>query len=257
MAFSVTHVPQACAGRPRPSGDKLPISRQNALIRPWETWDAPQMLMCDHNTNFGNSAARLFQGSAAHRLSCYLIAVLSVAVAMLAAELATRLLHAEAIASLMLCAVISTAWFGGFGAALLAIGLALVSFHYYLAPPTGSFLWKQDLLAVGVGELPRLFCFPLYPFSLHLNFGAGRQQKRSTFGRAASSHRGQKRIEQKLRLRPIWRSSAFSPPSSWAWDVRLQEIFIDRPRCTSVWVRYKEVPIPTIVPGSYCSRTET
>ena len=94
------------------------------------------MLMRDQNTNFRNSAARLWQGSAAHRLSCYLIAVLSVAVATLAVELVTRLLHAEAITSLMLCAVISTAWFGGFGAALLAIGLALGSFHYYLAVPT-------------------------------------------------------------------------------------------------------------------------
>ena len=117
------------------------------------------MLMRDHNTNFRNSAARLCHGSAAHRLSYYLIAVLSVAVAISAAELATRLLRAEAIASLMLCAVISTAWFGGFGAALLAIGLALVSFHYYLALPTDSFPWRQDLLAVGIAELPRLFLF--------------------------------------------------------------------------------------------------
>jgi len=38
------------------------------------------MLMRDHNTNFRNSAARLWQGSAAHRLSYYLIAVLSVVV---------------------------------------------------------------------------------------------------------------------------------------------------------------------------------
>ena len=214
MAFSVTHVPQACAGRPRPSGDKLPISRQNALIRPWETWDAPQMLMCDHNTNFGNSAARLFQGSAAHRLSCYLIAVLSVAVAILAAELATRLLHAEAIASLMLCAVISTAWFGGFGAALLAIGLALVSFHYYLAPPTGSFLWKQDLLAVGVGELPRLFLFSVVSLFVAFVISAQRSAtealRRSQRG-AASSHRRAKadRTETATQRGLSGRSSAF------------------------------------------------
>ena len=160
------------------------------------------MLMRDHNTNFGNSAARLFQGSAAHRLSCYLIAVLSVAVAILAAELATRLLHAEAIASLMLCAVISTAWFGGFGAALLAIGLALVSFHYYLAPPTGSFLWKQDLLAVGVGELPRLFLFSVV--SLFVAFVISAQRSATEALRRSSEElqaaiEGQKRIEQKLR----------------------------------------------------------
>ena len=58
-------------------------------------------------------------------ISHYATAVLSVAVAIIAAELITRLLSAEAIASSMLCAVIFAAWFGGFGPALLAIALAV------------------------------------------------------------------------------------------------------------------------------------
>jgi hypothetical protein len=62
------------------------------------------------------------------------LAALSVAVAIIAAELIIRLLHAEAIASSMLCAVIFTAWFGGFGPVLAAIVLALLAFHYYLVP---------------------------------------------------------------------------------------------------------------------------
>src|ERR1700674_1415846 len=94
-------------------------------------------------------------------ISYYAMAVLSVAVAIVAADLITRLLHAEPIASSMLCAVIFAAWFGGLGPALLAIALALLAFHYYLVPPINSFVWKHDLFAVGVPELPRLILFSL------------------------------------------------------------------------------------------------
>lgn len=81
---------------------------------------------------------------------------LSVAAAITAAELITRLLHAEAIASVLLCAVIFSAWLGGFGAACLAIGLALFAFHYYLVPPINLFTWKNPLFDVGIAEVPRL-----------------------------------------------------------------------------------------------------
>ena len=64
--------------------------------------------------------------------SYYALAVLSVAIAVFAAEILSRFLHAEPIVSSMLCAVIVAAWFGGFGPALLAIALALLAFHYYL-----------------------------------------------------------------------------------------------------------------------------
>jgi PAS domain S-box-containing protein len=87
------------------------------------------------------------------------MAVLSVVVAMIAADLITRLLHAEVIASSMLCAVIVAAWFGGLGPALLAIGLALLAFHYYLLPPINSFSWKHDIFAVDASQAPRLILF--------------------------------------------------------------------------------------------------
>src|SRR5438105_6077790 len=79
----------------------------------------------------------------------YTMAVLSVAGAMIVAELLTRLFHAEAIVSSMLCAVIFTAWFGGFGPSLLAITLAVLAFHHYLLPPINSFAWKTESLDVG------------------------------------------------------------------------------------------------------------
>ena len=68
----------------------------------------------------------------------YALAIVSVAVAIVAAELITRLLNAEAIASSMLCAVIFTAWFGGFGPALLAIALAVLVAPALAAPPERS-----------------------------------------------------------------------------------------------------------------------
>src|SRR5207248_8712738 len=105
------------------------------------------------------------------------VAVLSVAVAVITAELITRLLNAEAIATTMLCAVIFAAWFGGFGPALLAIALALLAFHYYLAPPINSFTWKHDLFAVGISEVPRLFLFSITSFVVSSMISAQRRAK--------------------------------------------------------------------------------
>jgi PAS domain S-box-containing protein len=94
------------------------------------------------------------------RISSYATAVLSVAVAVIMAEITARLLQAEPVALLMLCAVMSTAWLGGLGPAILAIAICVFAFHYDLVPPTNSFaVWKQDLLHVGIVEVPRLFLF--------------------------------------------------------------------------------------------------
>src|SRR6202041_493111 len=103
----------------------------------------------------------------AFRISHYAIAVLSVAVATIVTEITARLLQAEPIALLMLCAVISTAWLGGFGPALLAIALSLFAFYYNLVPPTNSFVWKQDL-HIGIVEVPRLALFAI--ISLFVTF---------------------------------------------------------------------------------------
>src|SRR5260370_24134497 len=108
-------------------------------------------------------------------ISYYAIAVLSVAAAIIAAELITRLLHAEPIASSMLCAVIFAAWFGGFGPALLAITLALLAFHYYLVPPINSFTWKHNLFPVDISERPRLILFSIT--SLFFAFMISAQRK--------------------------------------------------------------------------------
>src|ERR1700722_11795246 len=95
----------------------------------------------------------------AHSSYHYALAVLSVAVAVIATEFLARFLQAEPIALLMLCAVIFTAWLGGFGPALFAISLALFAFHYNLVSPANSFVWKHDLFVVHISEVPRLVLF--------------------------------------------------------------------------------------------------
>src|SRR5271169_3235004 len=134
-------------------------------------------------------------------ISYHAMAVLSVAVGIIAAEFITRQLHAEAIASSMLCAVIFAAWLGGFGPALMAIALALLAFHYYLVPPISSFTWKQNLSTVGVSEIPRLVLFFLTSFVVAFLISAQRKatQDLQRSGRDLQlAMQDQKRIEAAL-----------------------------------------------------------
>ena len=94
-------------------------------------------------------------------ISRYAVAVLSVALATVAAQILTAFLHTEPIASAMISAVMFAAWFGGFGPGLLAIALALLAFHYYVVPPVNSFTLKHNLFSLGLQELPRLFLFSI------------------------------------------------------------------------------------------------
>src|ERR1700736_1518417 len=163
-------------------------------------------------------------------ISYYAVAVLSVAVAMIAAELITRLLHAEAIASSMLCAVIFAAWFGGFGPALLAITLTLLAFHYYLVPPINSFTWKHNLFAVGISEVPRLILFSVT--SLFVGFMISAQRKATETLRRSRNDlqvaiEDQKRIEGVLLHSEMYLTEAqrLSRTGTFGWNVSRGEIF--------------------------------
>jgi C4-dicarboxylate-specific signal transduction histidine kinase len=81
----------------------------------------------------------------------YGIAVLSVAAALTASRLPAIHLQ-DAPVSLLLCAVILSAWFGGVGPGLLATALSALAFNYYFLPPIHSLGPKPD-------ELPRLVIF--------------------------------------------------------------------------------------------------
>jgi PAS domain S-box-containing protein len=165
----------------------------------------------------------------AHRISYYAMAVLSVAVGIIAAELLTRLLHAEAIASSMLCAVIFAAWLGGFGPALLAIALAQFAFHYYLVPPVNSFTWKSNVFAVGISEVPRLILFCIVALFVAL-IVAGQRKAKEAFRRSSddllAAIEDQKRIEAALLHSEIYLTEAqrLSCTGSFGWNVSSGEI---------------------------------
>src|SRR5882672_3056913 len=162
-------------------------------------------------------------------ISRWAMAVLSVAVAVVVAELITRLLNAEAIASSMLCAVIFAAWSGGRGPALLAVTLALLAFHYYLAPPTSSFAWKPDLFTAGISEAPRLILFSVVSLVVAFLISA---QRRATQDLQRSSHdlqaamEDQKRIEAALLHSEIYLTEAqrLTGTGSFAWKVASGEV---------------------------------
>jgi PAS domain S-box-containing protein len=163
------------------------------------------------------------------RSSHYAMAVLSVAVAIVAAELITRLLNAEAIASSMLCAVIFAAWVGGLGPGLLAVTLALLAFHYYLAPPINSFTWKHNLFAAGISEVPRLFLFSIVSLVVAFVISA---QRKATEELRRSAHDvqvamwHQKRIEAALLHSEMYLTEAqrLSGTGSFGWNVASGDI---------------------------------
>jgi PAS domain S-box-containing protein len=150
-------------------------------------------------------------------------------VAIVAAELITRLLNAEAIASSMLCAVIFAAWVGGRGPGLLAVTFALLAFHYYLVPPGGSFTWKHDLFAVDVSEIPRLILFSttslVVAFLISAQRNATEELRQSTHDLQIAMG-DQRRIEAALLHSEMYLTEAqrLSGTGSFGWNVASGEI---------------------------------
>ncbi|HEX4210722.1 MAG TPA: PAS domain-containing protein, partial [Candidatus Binataceae bacterium] len=71
---------------------------------------------------------------AARRIALYGSAILAVAIATGAALTVYNFAHMESYASLLLCAILFTAWFGGAGPGLVAVALSLFAFYYFLIP---------------------------------------------------------------------------------------------------------------------------
>src|SRR5438874_4154649 len=162
-------------------------------------------------------------------ISHYAVAALSVAVAIAIVEFNTRLFHAEAITSSMLCAVIFAAWFGGFGPALFAIALALLAFHYYLVPPISSFTWKSGLFALAVSEVPRLLLFSIV--SLVVAFLMSAQRRATEILRLSrddlrAAMEDQRRIEAALLRSEMYLTEAqrLSGTGSFGWNIASGEI---------------------------------
>jgi PAS domain S-box-containing protein len=186
-------------------------------------------MTCIQPPQFRDLAMRQSLGRPEYRVYSYAVAVLSVAVAIIAAELVTRLLQAEAIASLMLCAVIFTAWFAGFMPALLAIALALLAFHFYLVPPINSFTWKHNLFIVHAAEVPRLILFSITSLLVASVISS---QKKATEDLRRSGEdlqlamEDQKQIEAALLQSGIYLTEAqrLSGTGSFGWNIATGEI---------------------------------
>jgi K+-sensing histidine kinase KdpD len=153
-------------------------------------------------------------------ISRYAIAVLSVAIAMVVAEILTRLLQTEPIASSLLCAVMFAAWFG-VGPGLLAIALSLFAFHYYLLPPINSFGFKYNLFAVDLAELPRLALFSITSLFVNSVSSAQRGAKEAALQAEAKAARAEREIRLVTDTIPalVWR--AFPDGANFGTGTRL------------------------------------
>src|SRR5271154_3943487 len=83
----------------------------------------------------------------------YCIAVLAVTAALIISRLPSFHLQTAPV-SLFLCAVMVSAWLGGFGPGLFATALATLAFDYYFLEPLYSFALKSE-------EIPRAVIFVL------------------------------------------------------------------------------------------------
>jgi PAS domain S-box-containing protein len=93
------------------------------------------------------------RGSIRPVIARYGVAVVSVTVALIGSWWLDIYLVTAPV-SLFLCAVMFSAWFGGFKPGLLATALSVLAFTYYFAVPVNS-------LAVDIKEIPRLLLFAL------------------------------------------------------------------------------------------------
>ena len=82
----------------------------------------------------------------------YAITFVSVASAVIVSWVMWHYWHSEALASVFFCAIIFSAWFGGFRQALLGVTASALAFEYYFLPPAHSFYLDSS-------QLPRLIIF--------------------------------------------------------------------------------------------------
>ncbi len=82
----------------------------------------------------------------------FAVTLVSVASAVIVAWVLWHFWHSEAFASVFFCAIIFSAWFGGFRQGLLGVTLSALAFDYFFLSPTHSFYLDSS-------QLPRLIIF--------------------------------------------------------------------------------------------------
>src|SRR6201993_3626222 len=160
----------------------------------------------------------------------YGVAVVSVPAALTLSQLPAIHLQ-DAPVSLFLCAVILSAWFGGFGPGLLATALSALAFNYYFLSPIHSLTLKAD-------EIPRLMFFTLSALFVGALSAAERNateslirarddlkatvaQLRHSNEALQAESRERKSAEQSLRRSEGYLAEAqrLTRTGSWVWDV--------------------------------------
>ena len=160
----------------------------------------------------------------------YWIAVVSVAAALIISRWPTLHLQ-DAPVSLFLCAVILSAWLGGFWPGLLATALSALAFYYYFLPPLYSFHAKPE-------EIPRFAIFmvsALFVGSLSVaqrsateslrrsrdDLKGTVQQLQSTNEVLQAESRERERAEESLRRSESYLAEAqrLTHTGSWVWQV--------------------------------------
>jgi PAS domain S-box-containing protein len=165
----------------------------------------------------------------------YGTALVSVAVALLLSQWPA--LHLEAApVSLFFCAVMLSAWFGGFGPGLLATVLSTLVFYYYFLSPMHSLSAKPE-------EIPRLIVFALSALVVGTLSAAQRsateslrrahkkltgtvQELQKTNEALQTESLERKHAEDKLRRSETYLAEGqrLSHTGSWAWDVATREL---------------------------------
>jgi signal transduction histidine kinase len=88
----------------------------------------------------------------------YVLAALGVTAAVIAGRLLETYLQTSPIGSLLLCAIIFAAWFGGVGPGLAAIALSALAFNYFFLAPIYSLKFMlEDLLRIALFAIVGLF----------------------------------------------------------------------------------------------------
>src|SRR3989442_11052522 len=102
----------------------------------------------------------------------YSVAIVSVASAIALASALERQWQSTPFVSLFLCAILLSAWFGGFRPGLLAVALSVLAFDYFFLPPTYS-------LVPNLNQLPRLVLFAIAALMVGLLSAAQRSATES------------------------------------------------------------------------------
>ena len=185
----------------------------------------------NHGLETGISPGRFFPKAVLR----WVLSIVSVVTAVIFSKVLERYWQSTPFVSLFFCAIMFSAWFGGFGPGLLAVTLSILAFDYY-------FLAASSLLPADLSSLPRLIIFAVTALMVGLLAAAqrsGTESLRRARDGLAAKVQELKRVnealhaenaERKLAEEKLQRSEAYlaeaqrlTHTGSWAWNVARRE----------------------------------